>query len=226
MIVAKNISKSYPEGIGKRLEVLRDLDISVRCGEMIAITGESGVGKSTLLHLLGLLDKPDTGEIFIEGVSTRTLSDNAIAKIRNEKIGFVFQFHYLLPEFTAVENVAIPARVAGVSAGTAMKKAEELLEYVGLAERAGHYPNALSGGEQQRVALTRALICEPKILLADEPTGNLDEKNAERLIEILFDLAYKKNLAVVIATHNRELAIKTNKIYKLYGGKIHEIIQS
>lgn len=223
IIEARNIAKGYPEGDGRWLSVLEGLSISVERGQVVAVTGESGVGKSTLLHVLGLLDKPDNGEVFFDGKATSELSDNQRAKVRNKGIGFVFQFHHLLPEFDALENVTIPIRISGISESEAIGRAQELLDVVGLTERVNHFPNALSGGEQQRVALARALSCEPDIILADEPTGNLDTKNADRLIELLFSLAKERALAVVIATHNRELALRADTILLLENGITNDI---
>lgn len=218
MLIAKDIKKGYPEGEGRRLEVLESASLSVSDGEFVAITGESGVGKSTLLHLLGLLDTPDGGEIYIDGKSVARESDRNRAAIRMQKIGFVFQFHHLLPEFNAIENIVIPLRLADVSESKAMERAGQLLEEVGLSDRADHFPNALSGGEQQRVALARALACQPRLLLADEPTGNLDEKTANKLTELLFRMTDATGMSVVLATHNRELAAQADNVYILESG--------
>jgi len=215
IIDAQNISKSYREGEGSRLVVLENLDIGVERGQVIAITGESGVGKSTLLHVLGLLDAPDSGEIRFDGQDASRWSDARLSKVRNAELGFIFQFHYLLPEFDARENVAIPALIAGTSYSEATARAAELLAQIGLSGRADHYPNALSGGEQQRVALARALINHPKLVLADEPTGNLDAKNEDKLIELLFKLSREIGTAVILATHNRELAKRADNSYLL-----------
>jgi len=223
MLVAKEIVKDFPEGEGKRLLVLDGIDIEVSSGEFLAITGESGVGKSTLLHILGLLDTPTSGEITLDGNPLSGLSDGPRAAIRSSTIGFVFQFHHLLPEFDAIENVSIPLRLAGISESEATKQAVELLESVGLSERMKHFPNTLSGGEQQRVALARAMANEPRLLLADEPTGNLDEKNADRLIEMLFEQTKNREMAVILATHNRELAAMADRILLLEKGIVVDI---
>lgn len=223
MLIAKDIKKGFPEGEGKFLQVLDGASLEVGNGEFVAVTGESGVGKSTLLHLLGLLDTPDSGEIFFDGKSVALESDYNRAFIRMRSIGFVFQFHHLLPEFNALENIALPLRLAGVSEAEAISRAEKLLADVGLSARADHFPNALSGGEQQRIALARALSCKPALLLADEPTGNLDEKNSERLTELLFEMTEATGMSVILATHNRELANSADKVYILEKGILKEI---
>lgn len=223
MLIAKDIEKGFPEGEGKWLDVLKGIELEVGDGEFIAVTGESGVGKSTLLHILGLLDTPDRGEIFIDDEAVANLGDKKRAGIRMQKIGFVFQFHHLLPEFNALENVAMPMRLADYSENKAVSRAKALLGEVGLSKRADHFPNALSGGEQQRVALARALACEPKLLMADEPTGNLDEKNADRLTELLFRMTAENGMSVILATHNRELSAKAESIYLLEGGVLENI---
>ncbi len=223
MLIAKDIEKGFPEGEGKWLDVLTGVELQVANGEFIAITGESGVGKSTLLHILGLLDTPDSGEISIDGEAVENLNDKSRAGIRMRKIGFVFQFHHLLPEFTALENVAMPLRLANISEKDAETRAQRLLKDVGLSARSDHFQNALSGGEQQRVALARALACEPEILMADEPTGNLDEKNAERLTDLLFKMTAEKKMSVILATHNRDLAALAESIYLLEGGALKNI---
>ena len=217
-IEALEIEKGYPEGEERWLHVIKGLSMSVEEGEFAAVTGESGVGKSTLLHVLGLLDRPDAGEVLLDGKRTADLPDGKLASLRNRSIGFVFQFHHLMPEFDARENVAMPMLLAGESAGVARKRAMELLSRVGLAERADHFPNALSGGEQQRVALARALVNSPELLLADEPTGNLDEANEDRLAELLFEMTREAGLTVILATHNRDLASRAGRIYRLENG--------
>ncbi len=206
ILEAHGISKSYVEGEGGHLSVLEGVNFSAFEGRFIAITGESGVGKSTLLHLLGFLDKPDSGKILFDGLDSSMFRDVQLSNVRNRRIGFIFQFHHLLPEFDARENVAIPARIAGMSMSDSFDKASELLDLVGLSERASHFPKTLSGGELQRVALARALVNEPSIVIADEPTGNLDAKNERKLIELLLKITREKNMAVVLATHNRDLA--------------------
>ena len=183
MIKAENIIKTYG-----RLQVLKGVNLEVQKGEIVSITGSSGAGKSTLLHILGTLDKADGGNITIDGVSVMQLKDKALAAFRNKHIGFVFQFHHLLPEFSALENVCIPAFIAGTSKAEAESKAKELLEYLGLSDRIQHKPSEMSGGEQQRVAIARALINQPSIVFADEPSGNLDAKNSAELHDLFFDL--------------------------------------
>ncbi len=224
MISAINIGKSYLEGTGSRLIVLEDLSIDVEGGKVIAITGESGVGKSTLLHILGLLDTVDSGRIIFNGEDVSSLNDSQLSRIRNSDFGFIFQFHYLLPEFDALENVALPALLAGMSRPEAESRAKELLSAVGVAERAGHFPNALSGGEQQRVALARALINNPRLVLADEPTGNLDPKNEDKLIDLLFGLTREFGMAVVLATHNMAIARRADQSYLLREKHLEEVI--
>jgi len=223
MLIAKDIRKGFPEGEGKFLQVLEGVCLEVSNGEFVAVTGESGVGKSTLLHLLGLLDKPDSGEIFFDGKSVALESDEKRAYIRMRRIGFVFQFHHLLPEFNALENIALPLRLSGVSEEEAIARAEKLLADVGLSERADHFPNALSGGEQQRIALARALSCNPALLLADEPTGNLDAKNSDKLTELLFAMTEATGMSVILATHNRELAFTADRTYSLEGGILKQV---
>ncbi len=223
ILEAVNIKKGYPEGESRWLSVLDGVSISVGRGQIVAVTGESGVGKSTLLHLLGLLDTPNKGNVLFDGRETSMLTESQRAKLRGSEIGFVFQFHHLLPEFSALENVAIPARLAGIPESKALVQAEELLSKVNLIDRSDHLPNTLSGGEQQRVALARALICNPSVLLADEPTGNLDMKSAEHLTELLFSLAKENGLAVVLATHNRKLASKADRVFLLESGGIKDI---
>lgn len=198
---ADNLFKSYGD-----LPVLKGVSLQIEKGEIISIVGASGAGKSTLLHLLGTLDTADKGEIFINDQNIRGLKGKALASFRNKHLGFIFQFHQLLPEFTAIENVEIPALIAGVSKSEATKKAISLLELIGLGNRLHHKPSELSGGEQQRVAIARALINEPDIILADEPSGNLDSENAKALHELFFELRAKFNQTFIIVTHNPELA--------------------
>lgn len=201
MIKANNIFKSYGT-----LQVLKGVDITVEKGEIVSVTGASGAGKSTLLHILSTLDYPDKGEVIIDGINTRNLDDRKLSDFRNRKIGFVFQFHHLLPEFTAIENVCIPAFIAGTGNKQARKKATELLEILGLSERQHHKPSELSGGEQQRVAIARALVNNPAVIMADEPSGNLDSVNAKQLHALFFDLRKMFNQTIIIVTHNEELA--------------------
>ena len=201
LLVAKNISKSY----GK-LAVLKSVDLSIAASEIIAIVGASGAGKSTLLHLLGTLDKTDTGNIIFNGTDFTQLNDKALSAFRNQHMGFIFQFHHLLPEFTALENVCIPAYIAKENKADADARGLKLLTQLGLADRAEHKPSELSGGEQQRVAIARALINNPAIIFADEPTGNLDSNNANEINELFLKIRKEMGVAIVIVTHNSALA--------------------
>lgn len=201
MIKAKNIKKSFGS-----LLVLKGVDLEVAKGEVVAIVGASGAGKTTLMQILGTLSTPDSGELEIDGVNPFALKDKQLARFRNQKLGFVFQFHHLLPEFTALENVMIPALIAGVSQAQAKQRAMELLETVGLGERASHKPQQLSGGEQQRVAIARALANDPAVLFADEPSGNLDSATKQEIHQLFFDLRDKLGQTVVIITHDESLA--------------------
>ena len=216
---ARGIVKSYSVG-GTSLTVLRDLDLRVETGEMVAIVGASGVGKSTLLHILGGLDRANEGEIVIDGAPLTALDDDALVRFRNRRVGFVFQFHHLLPEFSALENAEMPMRIARISMTEARPRAEELLGRVGLAERLSHRPGMLSGGEQQRVAVARALIMRPAVLLADEPTGDLDEQTADSLHALLRDMHQRYGLTSIIATHNPRLAAACDRILRLEGGRL------
>ena len=218
---AAGIVKSYSVG-GTALTVLRDLDLQVEAGQMVAIVGASGVGKSTLLHLLGGLDRVDGGAIVIDGAQLTVLDDAEVVRFRNHSVGFVFQFHHLLPEFSALENAEMPMRIARVSLGEARPRAEELLRRVGLGERLTHRPGMLSGGEQQRVAVARALIMRPKVLLADEPTGDLDEQTADSLHELLREMHRSYGLTSIIATHNPRLAASCDRVLRLEGGRLVE----
>lgn len=221
ILQAKKISKSYFEGTeDRRLVVLNDLDFGIEKGKIISITGTSGSGKSTLLHILGTLDKPDKGEIFFNGINIVEFSEKKLSKFRNQNIGFVFQFHHLLPEFTALENVAMPRLINGEAYFESMKTAENLLSEMNLLERKNHYPNQLSGGEQQRVAVARALINNPEIILADEPTGNLDKNHSEQLIQILWQLNERFETSLLIVTHNENLAKKAEIVYELENGNL------
>jgi len=216
---AQGIVKSYTVG-GQSLTVLRDLDLAVDAGEMIAIVGASGVGKSTLLHVLGGLDRVDQGTIAIDGTELTALADADVVAFRNRHVGFVFQFHHLLPEFNALENAEMPMRIARVPLADARPHAEDLLRRVGLGERLAHRPGMLSGGEQQRVAVARALVMQPSVLLADEPTGDLDEATADTLHALLRDMHRDFGLTSVIATHNPRLAAACDRILRLRDGRL------
>jgi lipoprotein-releasing system ATP-binding protein len=216
---AHSIVKRYAVG-GNGLTVLRDLDLTVEAGEMLAIMGASGVGKSTLLHILGGLDRANQGDVTVGGTNLTSLPDADVVAFRNRHVGFVFQFHHLLPEFSAVENVEMPMRIARIPVAEARPRAEELLNRVGLAERTTHRPGMLSGGEQQRVAVARALVMRPALLLADEPTGDLDEQTAESLHGLLREMHSAYGLTSVIATHNPRLAEACDRVLRLEGGRL------
>ena len=216
---ARAIRKSYP--VGERLlTVLRDLDLEVEAGEMVAIVGASGVGKSTLLHVLGGLDRADHGTIAIGDTELTALPDDGVVAFRNRQVGFVFQFHHLLPEFSALENAEMPMRIARLPLAQARPRAEELLRRVGLGERLTHRPGMLSGGEQQRVAVARALVMRPAVLLADEPTGDLDEQTADSLRALLREMHRAYGLTSIIATHNPRLAAACDRVLRLEGGRL------
>ena len=215
MLTATNIFKQYDH-----LTVLKGVDIEIRKGEIVSIVGSSGAGKSTLLHILGTLDKADKGEIILNGQHLETLKGRKLSAFRNKHIGFVFQFHHLLPEFTALENVCIPGWIAGEKKKDVVIKATELLKTLGLAERLENKPQQLSGGEQQRVAVARALINNPSIIMADEPTGNLDSANAKELHQLFIDLRNQFNQTFLIVTHNEELAKMSDRIVNMKDGKI------
>jgi lipoprotein-releasing system ATP-binding protein len=218
-VTVNGLNKYYAVA-SKRLHVLRDLDLSVERGEMVAIMGASGVGKSTLLHVLGGLDTIDSGEVRVGEHDITAMSDEKRVEFRNRHIGFVFQFHHLLPEFTAIENAMMPLRIARVSAAEARPKAAALLNRVGLGDRLDHRPGMLSGGEQQRVAVSRALVMQPSLLLADEPTGDLDEATADSLHELLRSMHAEFGLTAIIATHNPRLAAQCDRTLRLEGGKL------
>ena len=220
-IEASGLTKSYPVG-GARLTVLKGLDVSVERGEMVAIVGASGVGKSTLLHVLGALDGVDEGTVRIGDTELGGLPDAEVVAFRNRHVGFVFQFHHLLPEFTALENAEMPMRIARQPAAARRGRALELLNRVGLSERSQHRPGMLSGGEQQRVAIARALIMSPTLLLADEPTGDLDEHTADTLHELLREMHRESGLTSIIATHNPRLSAACDRVLRLEDGKLRE----
>ncbi len=215
MIKAQSIHKSYSS-----LHVLKGVDLHILPGEIVSIVGASGAGKSTLLHILGTLDNADSGSLEIDGVNVAALKERKLAAFRNQHIGFVFQFHHLLPEFTALENVCIPAFISNKSKQESEQRAMELLSYLGLDKRASHKPSELSGGEQQRVAVARALMNSPKVIFADEPSGNLDSTSANELHELFFDLRKKFNQTFVLVTHNTELANKADRKLTMKDGVI------
>jgi lipoprotein-releasing system ATP-binding protein len=221
LIRTQQLFKSYGNG-AKRVDVLREVDLTFSEGEKAAIVGASGVGKTTLLHILGTLDRPTSGQVFYEGKDIFTLNERELALFRNREIGFVFQFHHLLPEFTALENTMIPCLIRGASKEEAASRAEGILALVGLKERLPHKPGELSGGEQQRVAVARALVLEPKVLLADEPTGNLDTKTGEGVFDLLQELNRTKGTTLVVVTHNLRLANKMDRQIQLVDGKAVE----
>jgi lipoprotein-releasing system ATP-binding protein len=218
LIQVQQLFKSYGNG-AKRVEVLKGVDLTFSRGEKAAIVGASGVGKTTLLHILGTLDRPTSGKVLYEGRDIYTLSDKDLAFFRNREIGFVFQFHHLLPEFDALENTMMPCLIQGIPKKEATSRAEAILTLVGLKERLSHKPGELSGGEQQRVAVARALVLEPKVLLADEPTGNLDTKTGESVFDLLQELNQIKGVTLVVVTHNLKLAEKLSHQIQLVDGK-------
>ena len=220
MISVTSVSKKYRDKNGDDLVILRETDLEVESGGLISIVGSSGSGKSTLLHLIGGLDQIDSGSIRIDNQDISTLKNEELAAFRNKQIGFVFQFHHLLPEFTAVENVAMPALISGLSYSKACKQAEEYLDLVGMTHRFTHRPSELSGGEQQRVAIARALINKPKVVLADEPTGNLDAKNSNLVLDLFFTIHKQTGVTLVMVTHDNSIAKRTDKVYELLDGKL------
>jgi lipoprotein-releasing system ATP-binding protein len=218
VLVAREIVKSYRGGDGGVIHVLNGVSLDVSRGEMVAIVGASGAGKSTLLHVVGALDRPDRGEVLIQGKSLANRDDDELAAVRNRSVGFVFQFHHLLREFSAVENVMMPLRISGMDVREARSRAEELLARVGLSGRMHHRPNELSGGEQQRTAVARAMAMDPVLLLADEPSGNLDHSNAEMLHDMLAEVARDLEVGMVVVTHNRSLAARAARALLLENG--------
>lgn len=225
LLSVRGLNKIYSVG-STRIHVLRDLDLEVPAGQMLAVIGASGVGKSTLLHILGGLDRADGGTIRLDDADVSSMSDAARVEFRNQHVGFVFQFHHLLPEFDARENVEMPMRIARVAPAEARRRATELLERVGLAERLGHRPAMLSGGEQQRVAVARALVMRPSVLLADEPTGDLDEATADSLHALLKEMHAEHGLTSVIATHNLRLADACDRVLRLERGQLRDGVNS
>ena len=215
MIIANNITKSFGD-----LKVLKGINLQIEKGEIVSIVGASGAGKTTLLQILGSLSRPDTGDIFINDTNISLLSEKKIAKFRNQNIGFVFQFHQLLPEFTAIENVCIPAFIANRSRRESMNRAKEILGFLNMEDRLNHKPNEMSGGENQRVAIARALINDPAVVFADEPTGNLDSGNTQELYELFYKLRNEFQQTFVIVTHNAEVAKTSDKILTMKDGKI------
>jgi lipoprotein-releasing system ATP-binding protein len=223
LLEAQGLRKTFAGGDGQPIEVLRGVDLGIARGSVAAVVGASGAGKSTLLHLLGALDRPSSGDVWLDGSRYADLDPMGLAALRNRKLGFVFQFHHLLREFSALENVMMPLLIGGVPARDARSRASEMLSAVGLAGRMSHRPPELSGGEQQRCAVARALVHDPRLVLADEPSGNLDHANAERLHEIFFRLAREFETAVVVVTHNRQLATRADRILWLEDGRLTEV---
>jgi lipoprotein-releasing system ATP-binding protein len=218
LLEAQCVSKTYEMG-ANRLEVLKGVDLKVAKGEAICIVGSSGAGKSTLMHILGTLDQPTLGKVFFKGQELTRLDENRLARFRNESMGFVFQFHHLLSEFNAVENVMMPLRLAGIKANEARPQAEAMLEQMGLKERVEHFPSEMSGGEQQRLAIARALVRKPEVLFADEPTGNLDTVNSQKIQELFFDLKERMQLTLVVVTHDTAFAARFPRRLTMRDGK-------
>lgn len=221
VLEAVGVAKGYRGGDGSTIQVLAGVDLAVSAGEMVAVVGASGSGKSTFLHVIGALERPDVGIVRLGGTSTSGASDEALAELRNRRVGFVFQFHHLLKEFSALENVMMPMRIAKRSEAECRARASELLGRVGLGSRLHHRPSELSGGEQQRAAVARALALQPPILLADEPSGNLDHQNAERLHDLFASLTQEAGLGIVVVTHNRSLAERAQRVLHLEDGRLH-----
>lgn len=222
ILAGSNIVKTYPQKDGKgALTVLNDVSVSIPRGSIVSVIGASGSGKSTLLHVLGGLDKPDSGNVSWNGHNIYTMNDESLADFRNRELGFVFQFHHLLPEFTALENIMMPALISGMDINSAKSRAKYLLKQFDIPARAEHRPAQLSGGEQQRVAMARALMNNPKLILADEPTGNLDEENTDILLDILFELRKLENVSILLITHEKDIAKRSDIIYQLSKGNLH-----
>ena len=219
VLCAENLGKTYPLPKGE-LRVFQGINFKLQRGDLAAIMGVSGVGKTTLLNLLGALDRPNEGTIQLDGEDLGIRSDLEISKLRNSKIGFVFQFYHLLPEFTALENISLPLLIRGLGRKEALPRARKLLDEVGLGDKANYRPGQMSGGEQQRVAIARALVNEPKVLLADEPTGNLDWKTGEIVLKLILDLHQKKGLSSVIVTHNEKIAVYCHRLYIMEAGEL------
>lgn len=221
MIEISNITKSFDT-----LQVLKGIDLEIGSGEIVSIVGPSGAGKTTLLQIMGSLDRPDSGEVIYDGQSIFRLSESRLSRFRNHNIGFVFQFHQLLPEFTLEENVAMPAMIGGAGRGESLERARKLIDYLGLSDRRGHKPSQLSGGERQRAAVARALINEPKAVLADEPSGSLDSQNRDELHRLFFDLRRDFGQTFVIVTHDEDLARRADRTIEMRDGKIIDIINN
>ncbi|MGV8078552.1 MAG: ABC transporter ATP-binding protein [Syntrophales bacterium] len=219
MIEVRNLEKTFIKN-GQRIEVLKKMDLAIPTGESMAILGVSGAGKSTLMHILGTLDHPTAGNVLFDGADVFSWNENKLASFRNRKIGFVFQFHNLLPEFTSLENAMMPALISGLSQREARKRAESILMDVGLGDRMAHKPGELSGGEQQRVAVARAVIMEPEVILADEPTGNLDTETGRMVEDLLMNLNRQRNITLVVVTHNQSLAKRMSRSVGLKDGKV------
>ncbi len=222
VLVVDGLKRSFQQG-HKTLEILRGVDLTVQKAELIGLVGVSGSGKSTLLQTIGLLDRQDAGEVCIDDVATSNLDDDKRTEIRRNALGFIYQFHHLLPDFSALENVSLAHRISGFGAGKADSESRELLNALGLNERLDHMPSSLSGGEQQRVAIARALAAGPKLVLADEPTGNLDEETASRVFDLFISTVREQGVAGIIATHDRALASKMDRQFMLTDGKLHQI---